>query len=177
MAAASTDAMAKMYADGASLPMLSREFELPLSTVRCRLLRAGVQLRSKLEASRTAAANGRLGSGGRGKKRVFTPEWRQSIREARIRHGDRCAKGVRTTSNGYLEYTRGKHKGRLVHVVVMETHIGRALAPGECVHHIDENKLNNDIRNLQLMTRSSHQSHHAAENVKNRERDSLGRFK
>ena len=40
------------------------------------------------------------------------------------------------------------------HRYVMEVHLGRALAKNEIVHHIDGDKLNNDIDNLQLMTRS-----------------------
>jgi hypothetical protein len=46
------------------------------------------------------------------------------------------------------------------HIIVMELHIGRRLEPGEAVHHKDENKLNNSIENLELMTNSEHMRHH-----------------
>lgn len=36
------------------------------------------------------------------------------------------------------------------HRYVMALHIGRPLLPTETVHHIDGNRLNNDIENLQL---------------------------
>lgn len=42
------------------------------------------------------------------------------------------------------------------HRYLMEQKIGRILRDDEIVHHIDENKLNNDINNLQIMTRSEH---------------------
>lgn len=47
------------------------------------------------------------------------------------------------------------------HRYVMELHIGRVLLPTEIVHHIDCNKLNNDISNLQVMTRSDHNRLHS----------------
>lgn len=42
------------------------------------------------------------------------------------------------------------------HRYVVEKEIGRPLKKSEIVHHIDGNKLNNDISNLMLMTRSEH---------------------
>lgn len=46
------------------------------------------------------------------------------------------------------------------HRLVMEQHLGRYLTRDELVHHRDENKQNNKIENLQLITRSKHQNHH-----------------
>lgn len=59
----------------------------------------------------------------------------------------------------------------------MEKIIGRRLFANEVVHHKDENKLNNDINNLQLMTRSEHAAHHAKINYTSRKRDIYGKFK
>lgn len=42
------------------------------------------------------------------------------------------------------------------HRYVIECALGRALTHDECVHHIDGDKLNNDISNLQVLTRSNH---------------------
>ena len=42
----------------------------------------------------------------------------------------------------------------------MENKIGRHLKPDEIVHHIDNDINNNEIDNLQLMTRAEHTKHH-----------------
>ena len=55
------------------------------------------------------------------------------------------------TVNGYV----------LMHRVVMENQIGRLLTNDEVVHHIDGNKSNNDISNLQLLTNAEHAKLHA----------------
>jgi len=47
-----------------------------------------------------------------------------------------------------------------LHRRVMEESIGRKLLSNEIVHHIDGNKLNNDITNLEVVDRSFHMSHH-----------------
>lgn len=48
----------------------------------------------------------------------------------------------------------------LEHRLVMEKYLGRYLEDSEIVHHIDENKLNNDINNLVIMTAGEHISLH-----------------
>jgi hypothetical protein len=42
------------------------------------------------------------------------------------------------------------------HRYVMEKHLGRELSSDEIVHHIDEDRSNNDLSNLQIMTREEH---------------------
>jgi hypothetical protein len=49
-----------------------------------------------------------------------------------------------------------KFMGRHEHRVVAEAKLGRPLRPGEIVHHIDNNKLNNHPDNLAVMTQSEH---------------------
>jgi len=49
------------------------------------------------------------------------------------------------------------------HIVCCEALGLTSMPSGHVVHHIDHNKLNNSIENLQMMTRSKHMSYHAKE--------------
>ena len=59
-------------------------------------------------------------------------------------------------------HPKAEKKGNYVaeHVLVMEAFIGRYLTDDEIVHHINEDKLDNRIENLQLMTNAAHVSFH-----------------
>lgn len=46
------------------------------------------------------------------------------------------------------------------HRIVVEESIGRKLEKGEVVHHRDENKLNNNIDNLKVMSAIDHDRYH-----------------
>lgn len=46
------------------------------------------------------------------------------------------------------------------HRLVLERHLGRYLLSSEQVHHIDLNPLNNDLSNLQILSRSEHLAMH-----------------
>lgn len=164
-----------MYQSGMSIPEVSAATGIPRSTIRFRLKKLGA-LRSREEGQAIAAKNGRKGGGVRGRPRVFTAEHCEAIRNSRRRWGDANAKGQSIKPSGYSEYTRGPYKGRLVHVVMMEKHIGRRLYRNECVHHINHDRQDNRIDNLRLMTVSEHARLHARENNDNRQRDDRGRY-
>lgn len=68
--------------------------------------------------------------------------------------------GVSPTPEGYLMVTHGKDANRLLHRVVMERHLGRSLTAKEIVHHINHDKTDNRIKNLQIVTRSQHATIH-----------------
>ncbi len=51
------------------------------------------------------------------------------------------------------------------HHYIWELHHKTKLPEGYCIHHIDENKLNNNLNNLQLMAQKEHNNHHRKKNV------------
>ena len=168
-----------MYLYGLSIPQIAKQTGISRSTVRNKLLAFGVALRTRSDGIKQAAKDGRLGGGLRGKKRIFTKKHREAISLARVRWSEHNAIGMSVKPSGYAEYTTGPNKGRAVHLVVMEEHIGRKIKRGECVHHIDENKLNNCLDNLALMTLSAHAKLHRMMDAQRgivRERDENGRF-
>ena len=167
------------YVAGASLTELAKRYNISVSTARYHILKAEA-LRSRAEGIRNAAASGKLGAGLRGKKRTFSASHRASIVRARAIWAEENAVGFSVKPSGYLEHTRGEHKGRSVHVVVMEHRLGRKLLPDEHVHHIDGNPLNNAENNLALVTRSGHARLHRLQDAMSgntRERAENGRYR
>lgn len=168
----------KLYTSGLSIPQVREKTGVALSTIRNRLKKAGV-LRSRKDGILIASENGRLGSGFRGKERVFSEEHKENISKGRKRWGDKNAKGISLKKNGYVQITTGEDIHRGYHVTVMEKRIGRKLLPDECVHHIDRNRSNNEINNLALLTKSAHARLHRFEDKlegKERNRDKNGRL-
>ncbi len=155
----------ELYLDGNSIPEVSEKTGIPKSTIRFRLKKDGV-LRSRSDSIRLASKKGRMSSN-KGIKRIFTPEWKENIRQGKLRHGELSAKGVSRKPSGYLEITRGDNKGKSQHVVIMEEHLGRRINRSEVVHHINGVKDDNRIENLQVMSASDHMRHHAYERIKN----------
>ncbi len=100
---------------------------------------------------------------------------RKQIKRNQFRENNNNWKGGKTTDNhGYIlikciGHPRAKECGDYVpeHILVMEKHIGRYLkfygldnSNSEVVHHINEDKSDNDIKNLQLMTVAEHAKLH-----------------
>jgi len=82
-----------------------------------------------------------------------------------VRYGDPLFRKKRAngeggiSTQGYREITvNGKRM--LEHRHVMETHLGRKLRRYEIVHHIDGNKQNNAIGNLEVLRRRDHPANH-----------------
>lgn len=64
-------------------------------------------------------------------------------------------KGKSISTDGYYVIN-----GKKVHRMIMEKHIGRKLSFKEIVHHINFNKLDNRIENLQIVSRREHNKIH-----------------
>ncbi len=60
------------------------------------------------------------------------------------------------------EYTTQDGKKKPVHVVLMEQYLGRPLKKNEVVHHINFDKSDNSLENLQVMDRSEHTRLHSS---------------
>ena len=76
-----------------------------------------------------------------------------------------------STVNGYIIVRKPSHPYAKsnpyikLHRLVMEQKLGRYLTPSEIVHHIDHDKLNNDVNNLELVTQSTHRTIHNKESM------------
>lgn len=77
--------------------------------------------------------------------------------------------------NGYIlvykphhkrAHKSGAHTGYVYeHILKVENSLGRELTPDEVVHHIDENRSNNNLNNLLVLTRSEHTLLHRHPNI------------
>ena len=95
------------------------------------------------------------------------------VRYKRMYCGRKCFKvGMRANpprkaagfwyENGYRVIHIGRGKGVKEHIKIMQEYLGRKLYKYEVVHHIDGDKLNNNLSNLKLMTRRKHAALHRA---------------
>ncbi len=76
---------------------------------------------------------------------------------------------MKVGKRGYLLIYIPQQGWKYYHHYVWEKHNG-AIPEGYHIHHIDGNKLNNKIENLEIMTESKHHKHHIPK------RDESGRF-
>ena len=80
---------------------------------------------------------------------------------------------VKAPENHPYKYPDGSIKK---HRLIMEQHLGRYLQPKEHIHHKDNNRLNNNISNLEIVNRSQHSKITASNNPRCQKIDMSGRI-
>jgi len=149
------DELRRMYEQAGSCSELARWLNIPQPTLRYRLVKAGIDLKTGFRSPK-------------------------KVRHYGTDHYNWKGGTYIHSSNYILEYTPDhpdakSHKGYVMqHRLVMERSLGRYLLPNELVHHINGDKQDNRLENLELMTQSTHAKHHKAAGMT--PRDKKGRF-
>ena len=130
----------RMYhVEGKSLNKIAKELNTTTTTISKKMKRAGIEKYDSMKAKTVFGSGEKSGS------------WKG---------------GRYISSHGYVVIMDKEHPNQIKegyvyeHRSVMEKHLGRYLRADEVVHHINQNKQDNRIENLQLMTNSEHASLH-----------------
>ena len=153
---------------------IAKEQGVAIGKVYNYLKRHGIPTRPRI----TPETIEKIRAGNTGKKRGplrMTEEHRANIRKANMaRRGAFYVKTefgghTKKRDDGYIavyvpSHPRANSDGYVMeHHLVMEKHLGRLIAPGEVVHHINGVRDDNRIENLMVMTAKEHMSLHMKE--------------
>ena len=144
------------------MPQIAALFGCAVNSVRSRLERNGIEIRRpqdypKSEAQLAQAADNLSKRWAGHQKPEFKPKKEPKGRYVSHRGYVLCRRPnhPRANSRGYVPE----------HTLVMEASIGRFLKEDEVVHHINRDRGDNRLENLQLMTKTAHCQMHGRENI------------
>lgn len=160
--------------DKLSTHQIAKIFNCSSTTIYRYLIKYNIQIRNKSEAM-TEEHLSKMIECSKQSKRIYKPmsdEQKQKISQAnsgRIFKPSKYGGHIKKRVDGYVcvyvkNHPNSNKDGYVMeHILVMEEFLGRYLTPSEVVHHINHQRDDNRIQNLELMTKSSHSSFHMKE--------------
>jgi hypothetical protein len=149
------DELRKLYEQAGSCSELARWLDIPQPTLRYRLVKAGIDLKAGYRSPKKVRHYGKDHYNWKGGTYIHSHGY---IMEYAPDHPEAEA------NKGYV----------MQHRLVMERSLGRYLLPTELVHHVNEDKQDNRLENLEIKSQSEHMQHHKA--AGKAPRDGKGRF-
>lgn len=165
------EVLTKLYLeDKKSVLQIAKLFDTSAASITRRMKKFGIPgrpfstkgLKTRLGAKLSEETKAKIRKGHLGKK--LSPEHRAKVIKT-LNHGrgseNPMWNGGVSISDGYIIIKVDNHPNAnngyvKYHRFVMEQALGRYLATNEHVHHIDGNKLNNSLDNLQMVTPEEH---------------------
>lgn len=158
--------------------MVAKELGISVGTAYNYIHKYGIDARDKNQYDRTAKQREHsrlLGQSRKGKPHSQEAKEKMSrAKSGKFVAPSKFGGHTKKRSDGYIAVYAPGHpccnlEGYVMeHRLVMEESIGRYLADGEVVHHINGKRNDNRIENLKLMTASEHMSYHSSNRHKNR---------